>query len=133
MSADRAPAKRTGESIRLNDIVDINVSSVRTGNGGGTVDCTSNDPLLDPKTPVKPLPSRSRLSTVLKFVERALQTHRRLRLTILAATIASIPSLLGGYTIAFPSSALLDLTGDVVLPKDYRFNTHLSELFAVRN
>ena len=110
MSADRAPAKRTGESIRLNDIVDINVSSVRTGNGGGAVDCTSNDPL-----------------------ERALQTHRRLRLTIVAATIASIPSLLGGYTIAFPSSALLDLTGDVVLPKDYRFNTHLSELFAVRN
>ena len=43
-------------------------------------------------------------------------------------------AVLGGYTLAFPSSALLDLTGDVEgLPKDYRFNTLLSELFAVRN
>ena len=46
MSADRAPAKRTGESIRLS-IVDINVSRAKTGKGGGAVDCTSNDPLLD--------------------------------------------------------------------------------------
>ena len=129
MSADHIPAKRTGEFISAS----CN-SSAGAGKGGDAAGYTSNDPLLDRKTPGKPLAGRRRSSTALMSVGSVLRTHQRLRSTILAAAIASIPALLGGYTIAFPSSALLDLTGGMEgLPKDYLFNTALSELFAVGN
>ena len=137
MSADHIPAKRTGESVRCGDILHIKAScnsSVGAEKEGDAAGYTSKGPLLDRKTPGKPLAGRRRSSTALSSVERVLKTHQRLRSTISATVIASIPTLVGGYTIVFPSSALLDLTGDVEgLPKDYRLNTLLSELFAVRS
>ena len=77
--------------------------------------------------------ARRRSSTAMLALERVLRTRQRLWSTAVSAFIASIPALLVGYTIGFPSSALLDLSGDTGdLPKDYQFTTLLSDLFAVR-
>ena len=77
--------------------------------------------------------ARRRSSTAKLALERVLRTRQRLWSTAVSAFVASIPALLVGYTIGFPSSALLDLTGDEGdLPKDYQFTTLLSDLFAVR-
>ena len=66
-------------------------------------------------------------------VEKAAGTRERLWPTIVSTLVASISALLLGYTYGFPSSALLDLTGDVEeLPENYQLNTLLSDLFAVR-
>ena len=45
--------------------------------------------------------------------------------TCVSTLVASIPALLIGYTIAFPSSAVL------VLMKDYQFSTQLLDVFGV--
>lgn len=76
---------------------------------------------------------RRRSSTALLGAERVLRTRERLWSTALSALVASIPSLLVGYTIGYASSAILDLTGrgTAHLPKDYRFSPRQSELFAV--
>lgn len=59
-------------------------------------------------------------------------TIERLWSTSVSALVASIPALMIGYTFAFPSSALLDLTEDRAgLPEDYRFSISFSEIFAV--
>lgn len=51
----------------------------------------------------------------------------------ISSLVASIPSLLVGLTIAFPSNAVLDLTGDATeLPQEYLLSTLLLSLFAVR-
>ena len=77
--------------------------------------------------------ARRRSSTAKLALERVLRTRQRLWSTAVSAFVVSIPALLVGYTIGFPSSALLDLTGDEGdLPKDYQFTTLLSDLFAVR-
>lgn len=56
----------------------------------------------------------------------------RLWTTGLSALVASIPALMIGYTFAFPSSAILDLTEDKAgLPEDYRFSLALADIFAV--
>ena len=60
------------------------------------------------------------------------KTEERLWSTSVSALIASIPALMIGYTFAFPSSALLDLTEDNAgLPEDYQFSLSLSDIFAV--
>ena len=77
--------------------------------------------------------AQKRSSTAMLALERVLRTRQRLWSTAVSAFIASIPALLVGYTISFPSSALLDLTGGTGgLPKGYQFTTLLSDLFAVR-
>ena len=51
----------------------------------------------------------------------------------ISSLVASIPSLLVGLSIAFPSNAVLDLTGEATeLPQDYLLSTLLLSLFAVR-
>ena len=58
--------------------------------------------------------------------------EERLWPTSISALVASIPALMIGYTFAFPSSALLDLTEDSAgLPEDYRFSIGLADVFAV--
>ena len=60
------------------------------------------------------------------------KTEERLWTTGLSALIASIPALMIGYTFAFPSSAILDLTeDDAGLPEDYRFSISFADIFAV--
>ena len=57
----------------------------------------------------------------------------RLWPTALSASVAAIPALMIGFTFAFPSSAILDLTADSAgLPEDYRFSLALADIFAVR-
>jgi hypothetical protein len=55
--------------------------------------------------------------------------------TAASTLVASIPALLIGYTVAFPSSALLVLMDgwrEGCLPgKDYQFSTELSDMFGV--
>ena len=61
-------------------------------------------------------------------------TEERLWSTSLSAVVASIPALMIGYTFAFPSSAILDLTEDKAdLPEDYRFSHSLADIFAVNH
>ena len=54
----------------------------------------------------------------------------RIWTTVLFVTIASIPALLVGCTLGFPSIALLDLT-ELEEREDYKFNTLLSDIFGV--
>ena len=71
---------------------------------------------------------RRKSSAAKLAIERMVRTRERLWSTTVSALIASIPALLVGFTIGYPSPALLDL-GD--LPEDFRFNTLLSDLFGV--
>ena len=71
---------------------------------------------------------RRKSSAAKLAIERIVRTRERLWSTTISAFIASIPALLVGFTIGYPSPALLDL-GD--LPEDFRFNTLLSDLFGV--
>ena len=66
-------------------------------------------------------------------VETKKRPRERLWATALAALVAAVPALLVGYTIGFPSSALLDLTGDPAagIPSDYVFSSTLADVFAV--
>ena len=54
----------------------------------------------------------------------------RLWTTVLFVTIASLPALLAGCTLAFPSIALLDLSELEERP-NFRLNTLLSDIFGV--
>lgn len=65
-------------------------------------------------------------------MRQQISKEERLWPTCLSALVASIPALMIGYTFAFPSSALLDLTEDCAgLPEDYRFSLALADFFAV--
>lgn len=61
-------------------------------------------------------------------------TEERLWSTTFSSLVAAIPALMIGYTFAFPSSAILDLTSDETadLPENYRFSLALADIFAVR-
>jgi len=117
-------------------VVDLETTSEKESDAAGSED--EKKPLLaegDEKPPsASPrYGARRRSSTAKLALERVLRTRQRLWSTAVSAFIASIPALLAGYTIGFPSSALLDLTGDEGdLPKDFQFTTLLSDLFAVR-
>lgn len=56
--------------------------------------------------------------------------RERIWTTVLFVTIASLPPLLVGCTLAFPSIALLDLS-ELEKRPDYKLNTLLSDLFGV--
>ena len=58
--------------------------------------------------------------------------RERLWTTVLFVTIASLPALLVGCTLAFPSIALLDLSELEERP-DYKLSTLLSDVFGVRD
>ena len=59
------------------------------------------------------------------------RSRERLWTTVLFVTIASLPALLVGCTLAFPSIALLDLSELEERP-DFRLSTLLSDVFGVR-
>ena len=65
------------------------------------------------------------------------RARERVWSTCVSTLVASIPALLIGYTVAFPSSALLLLMGDWRerhLPsKAYEFSTELADVFGVRS
>ena len=52
--------------------------------------------------------------------------------TAFSSLVAAIPALMIGFTFAFPSSAILDLTAETAgLPENYRLSIHLADTFAV--
>ena len=63
------------------------------------------------------------------------RARERIWSTCLSTLVASIPALLLGYTMVFPSSALLVLLdgwSEGNLPsKDYQFSTELADVFGV--
>ena len=63
--------------------------------------------------------------------------RERIWSTCVSTLVASVPALLIGYTVVFPSSALLVLMGDWReghLPsKAYLFSTELADVFGVSN
>ena len=79
--------------------------------------------------------SYSRSNGVPAGVAMKRQARERLWSTAIAAFVASIPALLVGYTLGFPSSALLDLTGNGTadIPSSYVFSSTLGDIFAVRH
>ena len=59
--------------------------------------------------------------------------EERLWPTGVCSLVAAIPAVMIGFTFAFPSSAILDLTAENAgLPEDYRFSIALADIFAVR-
>lgn len=59
--------------------------------------------------------------------------EERLWSTTLSALVAAVPALMIGFTFAFPSSAIIDLTTETAgLPEDYLFSLALADIFAVR-
>ena len=58
------------------------------------------------------------------------QVRQRLWATFLSAVVASLPALLVGCTLGFPSGALLDLI-DLEDRPDFKFNSILSDVFGV--
>ena len=83
---------------------------------------------------VQPYLDRRRKSSVATLVlERFIVTRERRWSVAVSSFIASLLALLIGFTIGFPSSALLDLRGEVTeLPQEYRFQkTRVQSSFAV--
>ena len=58
------------------------------------------------------------------------RARERLWTTVLFVTIASLPALLVGCTLAFPSIALLDLS-ELEEREDFKLSTLLSDVFGV--
>ena len=58
------------------------------------------------------------------------RVHQRLWSIFLSAFVASLPALLVGCTLGFPSGALLDLV-DLEDRPDFKFDTILSDVFGV--
>ncbi len=56
--------------------------------------------------------------------------RERIWAVFVSAAISSLPALLVGCTLAFPSGALLDLT-DLEPRKDFKFDSVLSDVFGV--
>ena len=74
-----------------------------------------------------------RRSTVAELaVERFVLTRERRWSVGISSFVASILALLIGFTIGFPSNAILDLTGEATeLPSEYLLPTSLLSVFAV--
>ena len=60
------------------------------------------------------------------------QARERLWTTVLFVTITSLPALLVGCTLAFPSIALLDLS-ELEEREDFKLSILLSDVFGVRD
>ena len=72
--------------------------------------------------------SRRKSSTAKLAVERLVRTRERLWATAISASVAAIPTLLVGYTLGYPSSAIPQLQA---LPPGRQFGDLLTALFAV--
>ena len=65
-------------------------------------------------------------------LRQLMSTEERFWSTGILSFIIPIPIFLMGFTIAYPSNATLDLTGEATeLPEDYFLSQHLLSLFAV--
>lgn len=65
-------------------------------------------------------------------LKRYVETDERQWTTVVLSLVTPIPILLLGFTQAFPSSAVLDLTGEASeLPKDFLLSTLLISIFVV--
>ena len=64
--------------------------------------------------------------------KRYIETDERQWATVVFSLISPIPMLLTGFTAAFPSSAVLDLTGEATeFPNDFFLSTLLISIFVV--
>ena len=72
--------------------------------------------------------SRRKSSTAKLAVERPVRTRERLWATAISASVAAIPTLLVGYTLGYPSSAIPQLQA---LPPGRQFSDLLAALFGV--
>ena len=91
----------------------------------------SDVPFLEPHSHSEPGSDHANASELLQnrsYIVWVFKTPERLWSTALSVATVSTLSLLIGFTLGFPSSALLNL-GD--LPEEYRFDTVLSDLFGV--
>ena len=79
-------------------------------------------------------PQRRRSTVAELVVERFAVTRERRWSVGLCTVVGSILSFLMGFTVAYPSNAILDLTGEAKeLPPNYLLSTQLLSVFAVRN
>ena len=76
--------------------------------------------------------SRRRKKFLPEKLRQLMSTEERFWSTGILSFIIPIPIFLMGFTIAYPSNATLDLTGEATeLPEDYLLPQHLLSLFAV--
>ena len=97
-------------------------------------DVTCGRPRSDSQLSQDHRPLQRRRSTVAELVlERFVITRERRWSVGLCTLVSTLLAFLMGYTIAFPSSAILDLTGEAKeLPPDFLLSTLLLSIFAVR-
>ena len=72
--------------------------------------------------------TRRRSSIAKLAIERLVRTRERLWATTISAIVSAIPALLAGYTIGFPSFALLEFQR---LSSDHQLGDLLTALFVV--
>ena len=113
-SATKRHVSFQGEQIELKDF-----SSSQQSNTGG-------DDLI-------PMRERSRSEVAPRVLERFVVTRERKWSISAASLIAALPALLLGLTLAYPSNAILDLTGEATeLPSEFFFSSLLLlSVFAV--
>ena len=78
------------------------------------------------------MPSAPRQGQSTQVQPKMGQARERLWTTVLFVTITSLPALLVGCTLAFPSIALLDLS-ELEEREDFKLSTLLSDVFGVRD
>ena len=89
----------------------------------------SDESSIDNKQNGDPTLYTRRRSSIAKLaVERLVRTRERLWATTISATVSAIPALLAGYTIGFPSFALLEFQR---LSPDHQLDDLLIALFVV--
>ena len=103
---------------------------------GGEDAAESADTLASMRLDKHSKPSERHSSLARLTTRASIWAGGRVWSTCLSTIVACIPALLVGYTIAFPSSAVLVLMDgwkEGRLPgKDYQFSTELSSVFGVR-
>ena len=108
---------------------DSGMSSEDSDSGGSDVPfLLDSDSHPEPGRPIHASASELLQTDRLNYVVWMFKTPERLWSTALSVAVVSTLSLLGGFTLGFASSTLLDL-GD--LPEEYRFDHVLSDLFGV--
>ena len=93
---------------------------------------SSNSPTFEtrPLLCESPLPPAPKQGQSTQVVPKLGGQKERVWMTALFVTISSLPALLVGCTLGFPSIALLDLR-ELETRDDYKFNTILSDVFGV--
>lgn len=127
-TVEAEPVNRSGKAVGL-PVVDTCISS-------SAKDERSVEDERKPLLPSTAQGGRGARNSAASAAVKKVPSGRRERLwpTIVSTLVASISALLLGYTYGFPSTALMDLTGDVEEISDsYQFSTTLlCDLFAVR-